>query len=153
MKFQNPHECGGAYLKLLTHSPDFDPEMVDDRTPYTIMFGPDKCGTTNKVHLHPNFRHLLSHVFKVHFIFRHKNRKTGVAEEKQLKNPPAAVISKMFTLYTLIVRADNTFDILVNGKSVREGSLFQDFEPPVNPPKEIDDPNDVKPAEWIDDAK
>ena len=28
-----------------------------------------------------------------------------------------------------------------------------DFKPPINPPKEIDDPNDAKPADWVDDPK
>ncbi|RKP22373.1 Calreticulin/calnexin, partial [Syncephalis pseudoplumigaleata] len=39
VKMQNPIECGGAYLKLLTHQEDgkFDPEKFDDKTPYTIM--------------------------------------------------------------------------------------------------------------------
>ena len=42
-------ECGGAYLKLLTATNEFDPEKLHDQSPYTIMFGPDKCGATNKV--------------------------------------------------------------------------------------------------------
>ena len=41
--------CGGAYLKFLTATKDFDPAELTDGTPYTIMFGPDKCGSTNKV--------------------------------------------------------------------------------------------------------
>jgi len=31
--------------------------------------------------------------------------------------------------------------------------LLEDFEPPVNPPKEIDDPEDKKPADWVDQEK
>merc|ERR1740130_458341 len=58
-------------------------------------------------------------------------------------------------LYTAIVGADNSVKILVDGTSVKEASLLtaEDFEPPVNPPKEIDDPEDTKPEEWIDDPK
>jgi hypothetical protein len=41
--------CGGAYLKFVTDDPSFDPVGLKDDTPYTIMFGPDKCGATNKV--------------------------------------------------------------------------------------------------------
>lgn len=44
-------------------------EEFSDKTPYSIMFGPDKCGGTNKVHL----------------IFRYKNPKTGEVEEKHMK--------------------------------------------------------------------
>lgn len=52
------------------------------------MFGPDKCGSTNKVH----------------FIFRHQNPITGEWEEKHLINPPAPKITKTTALYTLIVK-------------------------------------------------
>jgi calnexin len=41
--------CGGAYMKLVTDDDAFTPEGLVDSTPYTIMFGPDKCGSTNKV--------------------------------------------------------------------------------------------------------
>jgi len=42
-------ECGGAYAKLLTATDQLDVSLLDGDTPYTIMFGPDKCGGTNKV--------------------------------------------------------------------------------------------------------
>lgn len=87
----------------------------------------------------------------MHFIFRHKDKRTGVIEEKKLKNPPGALITKESTLYTLVVGADNSFEILVNNESVRKGSLLEDFEPSVNEPKEILDPEDKKPADWVDD--
>lgn len=32
-------------------------------------------------------------------------------------------------------------------------NLLEDMEPPVNPPKEIDDPTDFKPDDWVDEAK
>lgn len=54
VKLQNLLECGGAYAKLLSVSDDFIPNAdkktrFDDKTPYVIMFGPDRCGLTNKV--------------------------------------------------------------------------------------------------------
>ncbi len=42
-------DCGGAYLKMLAATPNFDPKQLDSSSPYIIMFGPDKCGATNKV--------------------------------------------------------------------------------------------------------
>lgn len=140
VKLQKGLECGGAYVKLLTEGEDGAAvglragEEYTDKTPFTIMFGPDKCGTTNKVH----------------FIFRHKNPVTGEWEEKHLKNPPLPKITKTTALYTLIVRPDETYEILVNDESVKSGSLLEDFDPPVNPPKEIDDPTDFKPETWVD---
>ena len=138
VKFQNGLECGGAYLKLLTESPQgIQAEEFSDKTPYTIMFGPDKCGATNKVH----------------FIFRHKNPVSGEYEEKHLTAAPSARVSKLSTLYTLIVRPDQTYEIKINDESVKSGSLLEDFTPAVNPPEEIDDPNDSKPEDWVDTAR
>lgn len=50
VNFQDSQECGGAYLKLLTLHPEHqDLKKFHDKTPYTIMFGPDKCGNDHKV--------------------------------------------------------------------------------------------------------
>ncbi len=42
-------ECGGAYLKLLRENKALHAEQFSNASPYVIMFGPDKCGMTNKV--------------------------------------------------------------------------------------------------------
>lgn len=102
------------------------------------MFGPDRCGSTQKVH----------------FIFRHRNPLTGEIEEKHLKNPPVPKLSKTTALYTLIVRPkDQSYEIKINDESVKKGSLLEDFTPSVNPSKEIDDPKDVKPSDWVENPK
>jgi calnexin len=128
----------------LTFDKNFKAKDFNDKTPYTIsnnrsnqVFGPDKCGGNNKVH----------------FIFRHENPITHVFEEKHLKNPPKMAADKKTNLYTLIVKPDQTFIIKINNESVKEGSLLKDFDPPVNPPVQIDDPNDKKPKDWVDEAK
>ncbi|WFD36188.1 hypothetical protein MCUN1_003065 [Malassezia cuniculi] len=138
VKMQKGLSCGGAYIKLLSDTPEgINSAEFSDTTPYTIMFGPDRCGTNNKVH----------------FIFRHQNPTTGDIEEKHLEAPPFPKISKTTTLYTLIVNPDNTYEILINLESKKKGSLLEDFEPPVNPPEEIDDPTDEKPADWVDEPR
>lgn len=45
--------------------------QFNDKTPYTIMFGPDKCGND----------------IKMHFIFRHVNPINGSITEKHCKKP------------------------------------------------------------------
>jgi hypothetical protein len=50
VKFTKGITCGGAYLKLLQSSVDVD--TFNGQSPYTIMFGPDHCGLTNKVNTH-----------------------------------------------------------------------------------------------------
>jgi calnexin len=127
-------ECGGAYIKLFS-DPAFDPVSLSNETRYTIMFGPDKCGDTKQVH----------------FIFMHAPATTGVLEEKHLDPKPEPKIDTINHLYTLIIRPDQTFSVLVDGEVVKSGTLFKDFSPPVNPPATIDDPTDRKPSDWVDD--
>ncbi|KAG7305778.1 hypothetical protein JYU34_009907 [Plutella xylostella] len=135
--------CGGAYLKLLSKGTDTKADLrsFHDQTPYTIMFGPDKCGSDNKLH----------------FIFRHRNPVNGSIEEKHSKKPTERLEEiykdKAPHLYTLIVSPDNTYSIMIDNKEVSSGSLLEDFTPPVNPPDEIDDPNDVKPVDWDEREK
>ncbi|POR33234.1 Calnexin-like protein [Tolypocladium paradoxum] len=137
VKLQKGLECGGAYMKLLRDNKALHQEEFGNKTPYVIMFGPDKCGHTNKVH----------------FIFNHKNPKTGKYEEKHLSSPPTARLAKTTELYTLIVHPNNTYAIRQNGDEVKTGSLLEDFFPAVNPPAEIDDPKDTKPEDWVDQAR
>ncbi|XP_076545729.1 calnexin isoform X3 [Osmia lignaria lignaria] len=142
VNFQEGQECGGAYLKLLTLAQGHeDLKKFHDKTPYTIMFGPDKCGNDHKLH----------------FIFRHKNPLNGSIEEKHCKKPRERLEDffkdKQPHLYTLIVRPDNSFEIKVDNKVVNSGSLLDDFTPPVNPPLEIEDPTDVQPEDWDDREK
>jgi hypothetical protein len=45
------------------------------------------------------------------------------------------------------------YEILIDGEEKKSGSLFEDFEPSFNPAKEIDDPEDKKPEDWVDTQK
>nr|XP_032661181.1 calmegin isoform X2 [Chelonoidis abingdonii] len=141
VNFQDGIDCGGAYVKLLSSSDDLDLEYFFDKTPYTIMFGPDKCGED----------------YKLHFIFRYKNPKTGDYEEKHAKRPDVDLkkfySDKRTHLYTLVLTPDDTFEMLIDQSVVSKGSLLEDMVPPVNPPKEIEDPNDKKPDDWDERAK
>lgn len=54
--FLDSLECGGAYLKLLRDNKKLHAEEFSNASPYVIMFGPDKCGATNKVCIiHPTW--------------------------------------------------------------------------------------------------
>lgn len=143
VNFQNGQECGGAYIKLLSVQDGgrLNLKNFHDKTPYTIMFGPDKCGNE----------------FKLHFIFRHVNPLTGEIEEKHAKRPREK-LEELFKdkkphLYTLIIRPDNSFEILIDHEVMNSGSLLEDFTPLVNPPKEIDDPDDFMPDDWDEREK
>ena len=44
-----------------------------------------------------------------------------------------------------------SYQVLIDNEVASEGSLLENFEPPFNPPAEIDDPSDSKPNDWVDD--
>uniref|UniRef100_A0A182UGP4 Calnexin n=1 Tax=Anopheles melas TaxID=34690 RepID=A0A182UGP4_9DIPT len=142
VNLQEGQECGGSYIKLLSVGDGTkDLKQFHDKTPYTIMFGPDKCG--NDV--------------KLHFIFRHVNPINGTITEKHCNKQKDRLDDpfkdKRPHLYQLIIRPDNTYTIRVDHKTVNEGSLLTNFTPAVNPPAEIDDPEDRKPENWDDREK
>uniref|UniRef100_A0AAV1TK91 Calnexin n=1 Tax=Peronospora matthiolae TaxID=2874970 RepID=A0AAV1TK91_9STRA len=138
VKLQKGLSCGGAYVKLLRQTeatPDYS--SFSDSTPFVLMFGPDKCGSDDKVHL----------------IFQHKNPVSGVYEEKQMMEAPRIKNDKDTHLYTAVIRDDNTFEVFVDQLSVKSGSLLTDFMPAVIPEKEIDDPEDSKPSDWVEEKQ
>lgn len=148
-KFQKGLTCGGSYIKLLSLSDSlFDTEFSNE-TPYQIMFGPDKCGSTNKIHL----------IIKRRRDINPNSNKTfdvdDLYEEKHLRIPPMAKISDKTTLYTLIITKDNKFEIRINGETVKAGSLLDEnlFTPSFNPPKQIVDVTEEKPTDWVDEPE
>lgn len=132
-RFLNGLECGGAYIKLFGRE-NFDMERLCNDTKYVVMFGPDRCFDMDKVH----------------FIFRHKNPVDGFTEEKHMQNAPTTKYDLHTHLYTLIIRPDNSFEVFIDTRSVRSGNMLTDFEPPFLQPREIDDPDDVRPDDWED---
>lgn len=135
VRFEDFLHCGGAYIKLFGLDSNFNPSILSNETRYTIMFGPDKCGESNKVH----------------FIFKHLNPLTGEYEEKHMTDAPKIKDDKLTHQYTLIIRPNNSFEVLIDGISERSGNLLFDFDPPVNPPKYILDETDIKPADWVEE--
>jgi len=125
VKHEQKIDCGGGYLKLMNSLENL--EKFDGDTPYEIMFGPDFCGPTKKVHA----------------ILRHD-------EENLLINKDVRATSDAYThQYIFILNPDNTFDIKVDGKSKQKGDVkeFWEFEQPL----EINDPDVSKPDDWVDD--
>ena len=125
--------CSGAYMKLFTDS-HYNPE-IDSYSNYVIMFGPDKCGENDKIH----------------FILRLQNPITQEFEEHSLIDPPQAVVNTNTTEYRLVIHPNDRFEIFVDGAPKYFGDLMKDLAPPLSPPREIDDPLDQKPDDWIDD--
>ncbi|CAK7336003.1 unnamed protein product [Dovyalis caffra] len=128
VRLQNGLECGGAYLKYLRpQEVGWKPKEFDNESPYSIMFGPDKCGSTNK---------------------------RGVCRAPS-QVPPSVPSDKLSHLYTAILKPDNELEILIDGEEKKKVNFLssEDFEPTLIPPKTIPDPDDKKPEDWDEQAK
>lgn len=138
VQFREGLDCGGAYVKLLRNSAINDLSKLHDKTPFTIMFGPDKCGSESKLH----------------FIIQYLNPNTHVYEEKHWKGAKSVTqlmstfSDKKHHLFKLVLEPSNNFEIFLDDRSVGKGNLLTDLDPAINPAKEIVDPNDTKPADW-----
>jgi len=128
VKHEQKIDCGGGYIKILPGG--FEQASFNGDTPYNIMFGPDICGTTTK---------------KTHLIVSNKGKNHLIKKEIKTET------DEWTHLYTLILKSDNTFQVLIDEKEVSSGSLKTDFD--ILPPKEIKDPSAKKPADWVDEKK
>ncbi|XP_076889731.1 calnexin homolog isoform X2 [Bidens hawaiensis] len=138
-RLQNGLECGGAYLKFLRPQEcGWTPKSFDNNSPYSIMFGPDRCASTNKVH----------------FIINHKNPVTGQYIEHHLISPPLVPSDKMSHVYTAILKPNNEVVIMIDGVERKTANFMtpEHFYPSLIPPKTVPDPEDRRPSDW-DDVK
>lgn len=124
--------CGGGYIKLLPGGPSFDPTSFGGDTPYGVMFGPDICGSTRTVHV-------IFHNTKT-------NQNLPLIKPIRIDKP-----DKLTHLYTLRLKPDNTFEVLIDQESIRSGKLEDEFS--FLKPKQIVDPNISKPADWVDEEQ
>jgi len=127
VKNEQQLDCGGGYIKL--GPAGLDQTKFEGETPYNIMFGPDKCGATNRVH----------------FILNYKGQNKLIKREV---TPP----SDSFThLYTAILYPDQTYEIRIDNEKKQSGNLLDDWD--FLPAKEIPDPSKPKPADWVDEKE
>merc|ERR1711907_53521 len=127
VKHEQDIDCGGGYLKLL---PTMDQAKFDGNSNYNIMFGPDICGSSTK---------------KTHVIFNYKDKNLDKKKEVRCES------DTLSHLYTLIVKPDNTYEVQIDMNKVDSGSLAEGWD--FLEPKQIRDPNEKKPSDWVDEAE
>merc|ERR1712151_1480557 len=93
------------------------------------MFGPDKCGYTKRTHL----------------IFNYKGKNVLKKSDLAYKQGDDYGVSH---LYTLTLKKDNTVKVEVDQEEIYSGNIKDDWE--VLKPKQISDPEDKKPTDWVD---
>jgi len=125
VKHEQGIDCGGGYLKFLPAG--LDKSAFNGDSDYNIMFGPDICGSSTK---------------KVHVILNYKGKNVLIN-----KNIPCET-DKFTHTYTLILKPDQTYEVQIDGKEKQTGKLVEDFD--FLPPKEIKDPDQSKPEDWVD---
>merc|ERR1712085_164666 len=128
-KYEKDVECGGGYVKIGAKMAD--PATFGDPTPYNIMFGPDKCGYTKRTHL----------------IFSYKGKNVLKKSDLAYKQEGEGTSH----VYRLVLKADNTVRAEIDQEEIYSGSLVEDWE--LLAPKEIKDPEDKKPSDWVDSAQ
>jgi len=131
VKHEQKLDCGGAYIKLLPGGAKFHPKKFGGDTPYAVMFGPDMCGSTKRTHV----------------ILPHKKKDDNVLITKDIP----CETNQLSHLYTLVIRGDNSFEVFVDNKSVREGKIEDEFD--MLAEKEIEDPDQSKPDDWVEERE
>merc|ERR1712000_288774 len=125
VKHEQGIDCGGGYIKIL---PTLDASNFNGESEYFLMFGPDKCGGSNKVHA----------------IFNYNGK--NLLWKKEPRFPD----DKLTHVYTLIVHPDNTYELQIDQEKKESGKLEEDWD--FLEPKQIADPEAKKPDDW-DDAE
>ncbi|CAK8689641.1 unnamed protein product [Clavelina lepadiformis] len=128
IKHEQSIDCGGGYVKLFPST--VEPEKMTGDSEYNIMFGPDICGPGTK---------------KVHVIFQYKGKNLLINKDIRCKDDEATHV------YTLIVKPDNTYEVLIDNTKAQSGSLEEDWD--FLPAKEIKDPDAKKPEDWDEREK
>lgn len=105
VKHEQDIDCGGGYVKVFDRK--LEQKDMHGESPYEIMFGPDICGPGTK---------------KVHVIFSYKGKNLLINKDIRCKDD-------VYThLYTLIVKPDNTYEVLIDNEKVESGSLEGDWD-------------------------
>ncbi|KAL0974380.1 hypothetical protein UPYG_G00219680 [Umbra pygmaea] len=123
VRFGKGVECSGAYVKLLTQTDRLRLSQFSEDTPYSVMFGPDKCGTNHRLHL----------------IVRVTNPSDGRYQEMHAAQPTDD-LRPYFTdrqphLYTLNLYADSKYEIFIDKSLVSQGHLLTDEATPTESPE------------------
>ena len=122
--------CGGGYIKLMGDGLKQETFNGDDA--YNIMFGPDLCGYD------------VSHI---HAIFNHKGENLLKTEKINLEYSDKNEFTHMYTLH---IMPDGTYEVFFDMESKAKGKIVEDWG---FPKPMIDDPDDKKPSDWVDEKE
>merc|ERR1719198_2383007 len=87
---------------------------------------------------------------KTHVIFTY-DKKEGKPTNYLHKTDVKTESDKYTHLYTLIVKADNTYEVQIDGEKVQDGKIADNYD--VYHAEKINDPEQSKPKDWVDEKK
>ncbi|URD79055.1 Calreticulin family [Musa troglodytarum] len=125
IRFEQDIECGGGYIKLL--SGYVNQKKFGGDAPYSLMFGPDICGTQTK---------------KLHLILSYQGQNYPIKKDLECET------DKLTHVYTFILRPDASFSLLADNRERESGSMYTDWD--ILPPRKFKDTNAKKPRGWDD---
>ncbi|CAL4953266.1 unnamed protein product [Urochloa decumbens] len=125
IKFEQDIECGGGYIKLM--SGYVNQKKFSGDTPYSLMFGPDICGTQTK---------------KLHLILSYQGQNYPIKKDLECET------DKLTHVYTFILRPDASYSLLVDNRERETGSMYTDWD--ILPPRKIKDVHAKRPKDWDD---
>ncbi|KAK2949596.1 putative Calnexin like protein [Blattamonas nauphoetae] len=128
IKHEDSKEAAGAYIKLLPET--INQEEYKSEDPFELMFGLD---ITSR----------LSALLKLTM--------TYMGEQYELRKFVTVPLDRYTHMYTLIIRPNNTMEVLLDGKRLIYGLIRDLFE--ILGPRMIADETVKKPADWIDDPE
>merc|ERR1712178_543600 len=84
---------------------------------------------------------------RTHLIFNYKGKNVLKKSDLDYKQEGEGTSH----LYRMILKPDNTVRVEIDEDKIYEGSIKEDWE--VLKPKEISDPEDKKPSDWVEDKR
>jgi len=93
VKHEQRIDCGGGYIKIMPSG--IDQSNFNGDSPYNVMFGPDICGSSTK---------------KTHVIFTYDGKNHLIKKDVKAEN------DEWTHLYTLVVKPDNSYKVLIDQK-------------------------------------
>jgi hypothetical protein len=104
VKFEQSIACGGGYIKLL--EPTYKPETFGGETPALIIFGPDICGSNNRIHV------ILE----------------NVGRGEVWKKAPEAPNDRLTHIYTLALYNTSQYAVYVDQQLIENGNISDDWD-------------------------
>lgn len=124
------YSCATVLMSVMID--DFNSKELTNKSKRYLDFGPSFCSFKGSIVLN-------LYTESGDNVISHKLKKTIPIPVDEIQH-----------LYTLILKPNNNFELMIDSRSMYNGSFANSFTPPIVEPEFIDDINDRKPSNWDD---